>query len=250
MHKGDLCFMPPKVLSVNSTSSSPEYLYDGPFQCYGPQCTFDPNTYDSFSTAARATIQAPKKCRRYAADGITEVQRLERNSRAEKMATVDPNKFIFARVVRKTSAITGEEETSGYIPGLAQMQTCKIHVDGLVDADGRALCGNINYGPKEANEIPIKEPDCTFPELMNVTKMMGNTLDQMASGKVSTDAALLMPFVGSDAWGSCSFLVDQALNFEDVPQSITTLACGEEYSEQSDSAWQQDPCCNYALQNR
>ncbi|GMH50683.1 hypothetical protein TrRE_jg645, partial [Triparma retinervis] len=73
------------------------------------------------------------------------------------------------------------------------------------------------------------------------------TLSKMSEGKVSTDASLLMPFVGSDAWGSCSFLIDQALQFTDVKKEIITQGCPYDWDMTEGSDWYSDPCCNWML---
>ncbi|GMH50701.1 hypothetical protein TrRE_jg10931, partial [Triparma retinervis] len=58
---------------------------------------------------------------------------------------------------------------------------------------------------------------------------------------------LLMPFVGSDSWGSCSFLIDQALHFTDVKKEIITQGCPYDWDMTEGSDWYSDPCCNWML---
>ena len=222
--------MPPKILKADSDT---EFLFDGDIDCWAQSCT-------------QTTITQKTQCPRKDADGNT-VERIERNSRAEKIASIDPNQFSFARITRMTSAINGKEDVSGHIDGMANMKTCKLHIEGLVDESGKQLCGNINYGPAGSNEIPIKEPNCGYPELVEVAGEFSATLSKMSEGKVSTDASLLMPFVGSDSWGSCSFLIDQALHFTDVKKEIITQGCPYDWDMTEGSDWYSDPCCNWML---
>jgi hypothetical protein len=222
--------MPPKILKADSDT---EYLYDGPFDCWAQSCT-------------HPTITQKTQCPRKDSLGNS-VTRIEKNSKVEKLASIDPNKFSFARVTRITSAINGKEDKGGYIDGMANMKTCKLYIEDLVDADGVELCNNINYGAAESNFIPIKEPDCGYPELIKVAGEFSDTLALMSNGKVSTDASLLMPFVGSDSWGSCSFLIDQALQFTDVKKEIVTQGCPYDWDMTEGSDWSNDPCCNWML---
>lgn len=112
------------------------------------------------------------------------------------------------------------------------MKGCKLYVDGLFTADGKELCTNLNYGSNE--KVPIKEPDCSYPELQATARQMTATLEKMSTGLAPNDAGLLLPFIGSDSWGSCSFLIDQALTFLDVPRTIKTMQCNHNGGEWND----------------
>uniref|UniRef100_A0A7S2QUM1 EF-hand domain-containing protein n=1 Tax=Triparma pacifica TaxID=91992 RepID=A0A7S2QUM1_9STRA len=227
---GDKCAQPPKILKPASTT---DYLYDGPFDCWSQQCT-------------HTTITQPLTCKRKDASG-NDAPRIEKNSRAEMASGIDETLFSFALVTKKVSAINGKKEVFGHLPGMANMKSCKLSIDGLVDKDGVAMCQNINFGPPGSNEIDIKKPNCEYPELMSLADEFSNTLEKMSNGKVSTDASILMPYIGSDAWGSCSFLINQALLFEDKKKEITTKGCPHEWDETEGSPWQVDPCCNWML---
>ncbi|GMH83501.1 hypothetical protein TrVE_jg5558 [Triparma verrucosa] len=221
-----------QVPIVNKLDGS---VYDGP---YDPS---PPNWADS-STVARPTIVSPESCPRM--EGGQATPRVEVNSRDSALASIDKKKFINARVVRKTSAIDGKEEKSGFVEGLAQMKGCKLYVDGIFNAQGEQLCQNLNFGLNGQKEIPIKEPDCDYPELKNTAALMTATLEKMKTGKAPNDAGLLLPYIGSDSWGSCSFLIDQALTFLEVPKNIKTMACNHDWDTPE---WNADPCCNWML---
>ncbi|GMH61172.1 hypothetical protein TrLO_g221 [Triparma laevis f. longispina] len=219
-------------------------LYAGPYEQSAPN-------WAQWENVARPTIISPATCPRMVNGEQT--PRIERNSRKAALATIDNKKFINARIVRKTSAIDGKEQKDGYIPGLAQMKGCKLYVDGLFTADGKELCTNLNYGSNE--KVPIKEPDCSYPELQATARQMTATLEKMSTGLAPNDAGLLLPFIGSDSWGSCSFLIDQALTFLDVPRTIKTMQCNHNGGEWNDvtnewensAEWHADPCCNWML---
>ena len=137
---GDKCAQPPKILKPASTT---DYLYDGPFDCWSQQCT-------------HTTITQPLTCKRKDASG-NDAPRIEKNSRAEMASGIDETLFSFALVTKKVSAINGKKEVFGHLPGMANMKSCKLSIDGLVDKDGVAMCQNINFGPPGSNEIDIKK---------------------------------------------------------------------------------------------
>ncbi|GMH92801.1 hypothetical protein TrVE_jg10810 [Triparma verrucosa] len=215
--KGEKCSQPP---FINKEDGS--VLYDGPFQAGPPQ-------WSDWSDVARNTNKpsCPRKL-----NGENN-PRVEKNSRAAALATIDDKKFINAKIVRKTSAINGKEEKAGYR---------RLYIDGLYTAEGEALCTNMNFGSNQ--EIPIKEPHCSYPDLTATTADMANTLDKINDGLAPSDASILLPFVGSDSWGSCSFLIDQALTFEDKPKNIVTMSCSFDWGSDE---WNADPCCNWML---
>ncbi|GMI16478.1 hypothetical protein TrLO_g12844 [Triparma laevis f. longispina] len=227
-NKGEKCTQVPFINKEDGSA-----LYDGPFSS-------SPPNWSDWSNVARPTIVSPATCPRMVNGQAT--PRIEINSRKAAVSSIDDKKFINAKIVRKTSALDGKVDKAGYIEGLAQMSGCKLYVDGLFTADGEALCTNMNYGSQK--EIPIKEPFCSYPDLTSMAADMTSTLNLMNGGLAPTDASLLLPFVGSDAWGSCSFLIDQALTFTDKEKTIKTMSCSAEWNSDE---WNADPCCNWML---
>ena len=224
----------------NLLNSDGSILYDGPWA---------ENWYGQ-PEPERQTVTAPGSCPR-TVNGVS-TPRLELNSPASA-GPIDETKFSIASVVRISDALTGASDKNGYIENLPAMASCQVYIGGIYDADGFELCRNLNNGYSEKGNAPVKEPFCDFEKLMETTTEMEAVLALIGEGKVPADSAILLPYLGSDAFGSCSFLIDQALTFKDVSRTIVSQECTEDYwdelTNEQNEQWLSDPCCNWELMN-
>jgi hypothetical protein len=165
--------------------------------------------------------------------------KVEMNSKMSFKDTVVANQLKFGKVVRVTDIDTGKANKDGFIPNMATMESCEIWINGVTDEDGVAvgdLCDTRNVKPVT--------PDCSLPEIKLQTFEMRKALWQIKYSKISPSSENLLPILGSDSWGACSSLIDQALTFVDKPRTIETSMCTHDWDT---DAWKSDPCCNWEL---
>ena len=165
--------------------------------------------------------------------------KVEMNSKMSFKDTVVANQLKFGKVVRVTDIDTGKANKDGFIPNMATMESCEIWINGVTDEDG------VNVGDlcDTRNVKPIT-PDCSLPEIKLQTFEMRKALWQIKYSKISPSSENLLPILGSDSWGACSSLIDQALTFVDKPRTIETSMCTHDWDT---DAWKSDPCCNWEL---
>jgi hypothetical protein len=165
--------------------------------------------------------------------------KVEMNSKMSFKDTVVANQLKFGKVVRVTDIDTGKANKDGFIPNMATMESCEIWINGVTDEDG------VNVGDlcDTRNVKPIT-PDCSLPEIKLQTFEMRKALWQIKYSKISPSSENLLPILGSDSWGACSSLIDQALTFVDKPRTIETSMCTHDWDTDE---WESDPCCNWEL---
>ena len=244
----DQCGQPPIRMSA-----------DGLTQTYPPAGVAEEDAFEMhYGSVKRTTVTIPDSCARD--DG----PRVEKKSAAAESAPckfnqdgsivdptscINPNVFVQARIVRKADLVGSEgTQKSLFIDNLATMDHCNINLHGIVNADGEPLCEEFSWSGGKPEPVAVSEPFCSFTNLMDITAEMRKTLETMADGEVAPKSSVFLPYLGTDSWGQCAMLVDQALTFIDKEKEIFTSQCQwREWEADEKEKWEADACCNYRL---
>eukprot|EP00520_Triparma_pacifica_P008628 CAMPEP_0118634730 /NCGR_PEP_ID=MMETSP0785-20121206/1703_1 /TAXON_ID=91992 /ORGANISM="Bolidomonas pacifica, Strain CCMP 1866" /LENGTH=2059 /DNA_ID=CAMNT_0006525725 /DNA_START=76 /DNA_END=6252 /DNA_ORIENTATION=- len=165
--------------------------------------------------------------------------KIEKNSKESFKDTIMTNALKFGRVIKVTDLGSGKSNKDGWVENMPTMQRCSIGLDNIADGNGtplREIC--------DLEDVTPMKPDCIFPDMKHQTWEMEKALWSIKNAKISPSVENLLPILGSDAWGACSSLIDQALSFTEEPRKITTSQCTYEWDT---PAWKADPCCNWEL---
>jgi hypothetical protein len=223
-----------------ATDADDNQIFAGPF---GYPCT----TWDGSQEVVKEDCDAEKRFRFVYPDSCPrmidgkEEKRVEKRSKEEYRESIKPGTMKMGMVGRRINLNTGEEQKNSYYPDLAEMDYCEIYISGITDSNGRSpgsLC--------DLEKVEVPEPKCDFPSLMATTVGMEQAIDTLKGGSVRPSSEYFMPKLGSDAWGECSNLIDNALVFTDKEMDIETTECGR--TDYDSPEYQNDPCCNWELQ--